>query len=690
MYADERSIEEVHRIACKHWHHERTQGKRLLKIPDNVNVSQISKDSTYFVVTRSDASNNPLPGFIIISAATSMPEILAFGDHSVFCTNDMPTHIKSWMNEYHQMRSAMNVENAYLEKWLSSSVTDNDDIVPLLGEIEWNQDYPFNAKCPKKGYKRTPAGCVATALSQIMKYHGWPLHGKGAVDYCTATNKFHIMCDFENTIFQWENMLDKYSKTSVDESVSQPIATLLSAVGAAVKMDYDSDGSGASDYDAYYGMKHYMDYDSDMFIANSDDFSPKLWHKTLQNELLQNRPVYYTGQSEQGGHAFVIDGMQKDSDGSMYYHINWGWGGLCNGYYLLNLLKPNNVGVGAESDSDFSNNNSMICGLMPEDNASHQRMVCKNIALTKNAFLPEQLMQLCVESLVGISENMTATVKLMLCSKNNPDDKFELYRLNNQIFSHGRKWNDFYYSCFLPKHIPTGKYELRIECVNEYNEDIEVYADFPEIDVLDSSKWFGGSEISPKEFLGTRGRITPTWYWDDAMFSCNIDTLVNLGTSSNSGQLSFVITDTYGKMLSVMDEKTEISIPGSSVLRNVRVSGVFSSNIPDGHYWLCMGYKPFFEDKFSFVYNMFFDKSIWLSNLTLYSVPFRVSDGIIYIEGYEIQGKNIPWIPTDITNVLQTKKNTTLHDMNGMKTTHPLPKHIYIYNRKKYLLKTDK
>ena len=46
-----------------------------------------------------------------------------------------------------------------------------------------------------------------------------------------------------------------------------------------------------------------------------------------------NRPIIYVGYSNDGGHAWNIDGYEDD-----YFHNNWGWGGSQNGYYLLSSL----------------------------------------------------------------------------------------------------------------------------------------------------------------------------------------------------------------------------------------------------------------------------------------------------------------------------------------------------------------
>jgi len=86
---------------------------------------------------------------------------------------------------------------------------------------------------------------------------------------------------------------------------------------------------------------------SRMFIGEES------WVQLIQNELDNERPVYYGG-SGTIGHAFVCDGYQD----SAYFHFNWGWGGNNNGYFYLNDLTP-----GGE---DFTNHQTAIIGISPE------------------------------------------------------------------------------------------------------------------------------------------------------------------------------------------------------------------------------------------------------------------------------------------------------------------------------------
>ncbi len=67
------------------------------------------------------------------------------------------------------------------------------------------------------------------------------------------------------------------------------------------------------------------------------------------------QPVYYSGQDNSGGHAFVVDGYQQQVDDT-YYHFNFGWSGSGNGFFLV-------------SDAGgFNQSNAMIRNFIPDPN----------------------------------------------------------------------------------------------------------------------------------------------------------------------------------------------------------------------------------------------------------------------------------------------------------------------------------
>ena len=79
----------------------------------------------------------------------------------------------------------------------------------------------------------------------------------------------------------------------------------------------------------------------------------------LKDDLKAGRPIIYSGYGD-GGHCFVCDGYNEDE----YFHFNWGWGGMYDGYFLLNALAPGTGGTGSGSGS-YNNDQQAIFGLEP-------------------------------------------------------------------------------------------------------------------------------------------------------------------------------------------------------------------------------------------------------------------------------------------------------------------------------------
>ena len=131
--------------------------------------------------------------------------------------------------------------------------------------------------------------------------------------------------------------------------------------GVSVSMDYCASGSGAYTGNVATALKNYFDYDASTRYVNRSNYRLAQWNQLVYDELSQSRVVVYSGQSSGGGHAFVIDGYDKDD----YFHVNWGWGGGSNGYFLLSILDPgSSSGIGASSSTDgYSYDQGAVIGI---------------------------------------------------------------------------------------------------------------------------------------------------------------------------------------------------------------------------------------------------------------------------------------------------------------------------------------
>jgi hypothetical protein len=199
-------------------------------------------------------------------------------------------------------------------------------------------------------------------MAQVLYYHRYPASTTATIpDY--TTRKLGINVDsIVQTSIAWANMKDSYNG-SESAAEKNTVATLMELCGASVMMDYTTNESGAYSDDVVSAAKLFFDYDDATVLANRDDYTAGNWDAIIYQELAANRPVFYSGSSTGGGHAFVIDGYGHDG----LFHVNWGWGGSCNNYFLLSILDPqSNSGIGASSSTDgYSFGQAAIIGMQP-------------------------------------------------------------------------------------------------------------------------------------------------------------------------------------------------------------------------------------------------------------------------------------------------------------------------------------
>ncbi len=208
---------------------------------------------------------------------------------------------------------------------------------------KWNQDSPYNALCPADAGGpggHVYAGCVATAMAQVMYYWRHPMQGTGSHSY-NYSPYGNLSANFGSTTYNWVGM-----KNSIDYSNTNPIAELQYHCGVAVEMMYGPNGSGAYSWDVPYAMENYFGYSTDCYYASKGDYNNSVWENMLKDNIDNGWPMYYSGFSSAGGHAFVCNGYQDN-----YFHFNFGWGGSSDGFYTLLDVNGFNQGQGAVLDT---------------------------------------------------------------------------------------------------------------------------------------------------------------------------------------------------------------------------------------------------------------------------------------------------------------------------------------------------
>lgn len=286
--------------------------------------------------------------FVIVSATDNVHPILAYSEESAFSTSNkyngamymLETYKESIsyaINEQVAALPEIEKEWAMLEKTGRLSDRRAEKVGPIC-ETRWNQDSPYNLYAPADAYGpsgRAYAGCVATAMSQIMKFWNAPLHGEGSHSYYTKTHHHHLSVDFSSATYEWDKMPTTLNNATQEQI--EAVALLMYHCGVAVDMDYDGEkGSGAYSEDVPDGMKNYFDYDYCVRRSRAN-YPVDTWNQMLRTDLDLGRPVYYGGQSinGDGGHAFVCDGYDEND----LMHFNFGWSGSGDGWFLVDAIE---------------------------------------------------------------------------------------------------------------------------------------------------------------------------------------------------------------------------------------------------------------------------------------------------------------------------------------------------------------
>lgn len=283
-------------------------------------------------------------GFIILSAEESAYPVIAYSLTEPFDGNStsFPPSFKFWMEqrtaEIEEIRNAqypVDIKSSELWNQMNSGTVNaaelkSKSVTPLLKSV-WNQDCYYNELCPVDltgPCDRVYAGCVATAMGQIMYYWRFPMTGNGTTSYSAPPYGTQYV-NFGSSTYNWDQM-----KGTIYSSHPE-LAKMLYHAGVSVKMDYSPSGSGASSSDVPSAMKNKFRYASATYRSKSN-YTTTNWNNLLIGNLDNKYPIYYSGSGNSGGHAWNCDGYQ----GTDYFHFDWGWSGAYNGYYYLDNLNP--------------------------------------------------------------------------------------------------------------------------------------------------------------------------------------------------------------------------------------------------------------------------------------------------------------------------------------------------------------
>ena len=281
-------------------------------------------------------------GFVIVSADDRFRPIVGYSDEGTFATENMSPELSFYLDKIIEARTSPDVVlfADTQDEWRNVSQSgklisrNGGRAVDYICTTKWNQDSPYNLYAPESSGGpggRCYAGCVATAMSQVMKHWNHPTQGSGSHQYfCPGYGM--LSANFGNTTYHWELMPDRLGGASQEEI--EAVALFMYHCGVSVDMNFSPNGSGANSWDVPNAINRYFSYSSHATLRTRDDYSLVNWQNMLKESIDLGWPLYYSGFSNSGGHAFVCDGYD-DND---LFHYNWGWGGSSDGWFVVDEI----------------------------------------------------------------------------------------------------------------------------------------------------------------------------------------------------------------------------------------------------------------------------------------------------------------------------------------------------------------
>lgn len=302
--------------------------------------------------------------FVIVSSDDRLYKILGFSDNGLFDSETAPIALIDMLNSYDEQYTSVYSDLDKAPKGVQKNYSFSS-VQPLI-QSKWGQSDPYNFYCPKDikstSEKNCATGCVATAMAQVMYFWKYPESGTDSNSYTSSTQHIYQSMDFSSMHFDWENMVNEYNSEAT-ETQKSAVASLMHAAGVSVSMDY-ADESGAYAIDMAYALSHFWKYNPNVSYKKKQYYSDDAWNQLILGELSEGHPILYAGQGNTGGHQFILDGYNGDG----MYHFNFGWSGLGDGYYTLEVLAPVYDIFGYQIPlGDYSSKQEMVCYVVPQE-----------------------------------------------------------------------------------------------------------------------------------------------------------------------------------------------------------------------------------------------------------------------------------------------------------------------------------
>lgn len=334
-------------------------------------------------------------GWALISADDTTEPLIGYSTTGTYVLDNQPESMKALLNCFaERINDRKHVVVKQVAGWETGSQlythsmtrAAKEDVEPLI-QVNWNQTGSYLKYCPKSNSAgQAIVGCVAVGMAQAMSVARWPEHANGEYSYTDPTYGTQYINYDEEPAYNWDAIIS-------GANGKDDVARLLWHCGVSVNMQYGANGSGTQDSYIAKALPRNFGYPSSVKYVKRSSYDGD-WEALVYQELSEGRAVCLSGQDIKGGygHCFNLDGYAGGA-----YHVNWGWGGANNGYFMLNGLKDATMNM----DYSAAAYQSLIIGIRrPSDKPS-------DITLSNNTVSADAPIGSVIGDIVVVNEAQT-------------------------------------------------------------------------------------------------------------------------------------------------------------------------------------------------------------------------------------------------------------------------------------------
>lgn len=289
-------------------------------------------------------------GYMVIGASNELPPLMAYSGTSAFRADDGTNILEELLcHDLTQRLACAADRDANQTAWAEAFNHTRFQQWPPAGysptegwlKTNWTQSAPYNWMVPldPNNNQRSVAGCPAVAMSMIVNFHaalnGTRLNDNDDYHHQYNGRNYWIDNDFATLGFPSFPVLNTYldvlnHRFRYEEELSDSLkAALIFATGTALTQVYASDGSGTFGVNQAFAAFQRFNFPE---VELLNDAAPDLYSR-MEANIKNAQPVHLAVVTPAWdmGHNVVVDGFNTEN----FYHLNFGWGGQYNGWYLL-------------------------------------------------------------------------------------------------------------------------------------------------------------------------------------------------------------------------------------------------------------------------------------------------------------------------------------------------------------------